>query len=124
MQHLLPGAWQELPQHLLFPTHLTESDVQAVPLATGYSYPGFPLLQHLLPGAAHALPQQIALGLASVATALTIATGEEMAPIVEARRHAEAREKLAQIEGPRCLESQEGSLFALCTVQGIEDLQF
>jgi len=62
---------------------------------------------------------EIALGLASVATALTIATGEEMAPIVEARRHAEAGEKLAQIEGPRCLESQEGSLFALCTVQAL-----
>jgi len=62
---------------------------------------------------------EIALGLASVATALTIATGEEMAPIIEARRYAEAREKLAQIEGPRCLESQERSLFALCTVQAL-----
>jgi len=62
---------------------------------------------------------EVALGLASVATALTIATGEEMAPIVVARRHAEAREKLAQVESPRCLESQEGSLCALCTVQAL-----
>jgi len=60
---------------------------------------------------------EIALGLARVATALTIAAREVVATIVEARRHAEAREPLAQIEGFRCLESKEGSLFTLCTIQ-------
>jgi len=62
---------------------------------------------------------EIALRLARVATALAVATREEMAAAVEACGHAEASKPLAQIEGLRGLESQEGSLFAFHLIQAL-----
>jgi len=61
----------------------------------------------------HIPAAEIALGLARVATALTLAAREEGALRVEACGHTEFVEELSQVESLRGLESQEGALFAL-----------